>query len=399
MVSNPIAILLVLTTFLGTRRYDHQSPFEYSIEISKIDNRLQLIEHGRSFLSFLATVEPAELDKIGQRLLPHRIIVNQQAELQSASVTERNRTSAIHKGRHRRRTSGKWAQLVSSGRVGSSAETSTEVINQPNTTHQLQPHYSDPQRIYALGNPADSLAPMDPLSRGGEKIIGALLGPSSADRNSGEVEDSDFIQPDAQSISSMAPHSRYMKAFRLLESHYHTRVSKPLGYAEIVSVIKLGDFFFAEKPKAFLSSLQETHTGQTFWHSEFVRPSTDGPVTERLFSSFHCAEILEERSAGDPLRLRMTRVLLYHYFVQLCERSYLSNERRTVGKDKTSTVIDEILKEIYGSDLQEHGSESYKRRKTSIHRHKKIGKRWTLLVGFLGCGVLLLCSNSMSKQM
>jgi hypothetical protein len=95
----------------------------------------------------------------------------------------------------------------------------------------------------------------------------------------------------------------------------------------------------------------------------------------------------------------MARVLLYHYFVQLCESSEISHKQQAVGHDRTTAAIDELLKEMYGSDQQGCDPEVYEKRRKSFHNNKRIGKRWATLINFLGYGVLLLCSDQMNTQM
>lgn len=208
---------------------------------------------------------------------------------------------------------------------------------------------------------------------------------------------------DRHSISTTdtMPHSRFMQAFRLLEAHYCGPDSGALSYADIVEVIQIGDFFLLDNLTKFLSNLQRAHTDRSIWRSDFVEPSMTGSLQERLFRSFNCASTLEERAAQDPLRLRMARVLLYLYFVQLCKfvgGSFTRGEQ-AVGQGKTTTAIDTILEEIYGLGQLEHDDEVYKKRRRSFHKNKRIGKRWVTMINHLGCGVLLLCSDHTSTAM
>ncbi|KAF1365197.1 hypothetical protein EJ07DRAFT_51756, partial [Lizonia empirigonia] len=85
-------------------------------------------------------------------------------------------------------------------------------------------------------------------------------------------------------------------------------------------------------------------------------PSTGSSVVEKMLKSLRCAETIEYDSAVDPVRLRMARIFLYHYFEQKCidirKDPNLSN-RLSQGKRISSVVLDVILEEMYSCHDQQ----------------------------------------------
>ncbi|KAH8708406.1 hypothetical protein GQ44DRAFT_557649, partial [Phaeosphaeriaceae sp. PMI808] len=95
-------------------------------------------------------------------------------------------------------------------------------------------------------------------------------------------------------------------------------------------------------------------------------PTRGGTIIEKLFNGFCCAEILEQSSAIDPVRLRVARVVLYHYYKQLCvdarsDPNLLS--RRSRGRDTASVATDKILEDMYSSRKDQVDSRTWKRRR------------------------------------
>ncbi|KAF2184592.1 hypothetical protein K469DRAFT_579464, partial [Zopfia rhizophila CBS 207.26] len=123
---------------------------------------------------------------------------------------------------------------------------------------------------------------------------------------------------------------------------------------------------------------------------------------EKLLSGFRCAEVLELSLAADPVRLRIARIWLYHYFEQ--RRIDLHTDPSTLGKlssGKTiaSVVTDEVLNELHSTHDKRFRPQSRKQRRKSLQRHKKLGKRWLILATHLGLGILITCSTRLEVQM
>ncbi|KAF2174783.1 hypothetical protein K469DRAFT_458180, partial [Zopfia rhizophila CBS 207.26] len=80
-------------------------------------------------------------------------------------------------------------------------------------------------------------------------------------------------------------------------------------------------------------------------------PTTGSSIVERMLKSLRCAETVEHDSAVDPVRLRMARIFLYHYFeekrINVQKDPNLPN-LLSQGKDISSVVLDVILEDMYG---------------------------------------------------
>jgi len=192
--------------------------------------------------------------------------------------------------------------------------------------------------------------------------------------------------------------THYQSAFGLLRAKYYDVEPRRLGFAEIVEIIKLGDFFIDEHLGRVLSTFQQENTGYSIWHTANIEnPSEDAPPARQLLRTLRCAKMLEKRSACDVLRLRFARILLHRYFLQLCTTSNYVGKSR--GRSAASFVIDHILTEIYGPRSDDWSPRMKQQHRTSLLRHKRVGKRWTMLARFLGSGILLICSKEADVHM
>ncbi|KAF2180775.1 hypothetical protein K469DRAFT_753136 [Zopfia rhizophila CBS 207.26] len=104
----------------------------------------------------------------------------------------------------------------------------------------------------------------------------------------------------------------------------------------------------------------------------------------------------------DPVRLRMARIFLYHYFEQkrldIQKDPDLAN-LLSQGKDRSSVVLDIILKDIYGRHDKQISLRVREQRRDSLKWHKRLGKRWSILAAHLGIGILVTCSKSLETRM
>ncbi|KAF1949652.1 hypothetical protein CC80DRAFT_362301, partial [Byssothecium circinans] len=87
-----------------------------------------------------------------------------------------------------------------------------------------------------------------------------------------------------------------------------------------------------------------------WYRAPLDNPSTSSSVVERMLMSLRCAETIEHNYAVDLFRLRMARILLYHYLEQRCidiqEDPKLPN-LLSQGKMISSVVLDEVLEDMY----------------------------------------------------
>jgi hypothetical protein len=147
---------------------------------------------------------------------------------------------------------------------------------------------------------------------------------------------------------------------------------------DIIKVIEVGDSFLREDAASFVSFHLSQNQNSLWCHLVVSNPTANGPLTEKLFKSFHCAEILEQQSAVYPIRLRIARVLLYWYYEQLCIDTYTNQtllSRHPRGRNTASTATDKLLEEIYHSHKDQDNQQVWKRHRTSLQRHKQIRKK------------------------
>ena len=202
--------------------------------------------------------------------------------------------------------------------------------------------------------------------------------------------------------SSLELGSHFGIAFAILTSIYGDSSEYAFNSTVLIDIIKLGDSFLRVDSKDFIESFRLGSRDGLWGRPLLTNPTLDSTITERLFISLQCAEILEQGSAVDPVRMRVARVILYHYYEQLCITSQSNPSllsQRSRGRDTASVVIDKILGEMYSSQTKQASLQKQRQRRESLHRHKKIGRRWCILAAHLGLGVLLVCHPNIETQM
>lgn len=204
-------------------------------------------------------------------------------------------------------------------------------------------------------------------------------------------------------LTPACPPSHYVRAFTILNSKYSDHPEHPLKPDTIIEIIKLGNSFLRVDVVSFIEYFCLGWSQNGLWYRPpLTNPTCDGTIAEKLFRGFHCAEILEQGSTVDLVRLRIARIFLYHYFEQLCVDSRTNPNmlnRRSRGRDTASVVTDQILEELYSSQKEQAGPRIQKQRRDRLQKHKKIGKRWSVLASRLGIGILLVCSPGLETQM
>jgi hypothetical protein len=196
------------------------------------------------------------------------------------------------------------------------------------------------------------------------------------------------------------PLSSHFRVTEVLTQRYGENTNQSLKSKDIKRVIQAGDSFIRKDAVDYISSYLEEQHG-SIWHEPILAsPPFDGTLNERLYKTFHYSDTIEQRSAVDPVRLRMARVLLYWYFGQLCtEIRNNGSSRRSRGRDTASIALDTLFKEIYQSQEGVHDAKVTKRRRASLQKHKQIGRRWTMLINCIGPGVLLICTPELAAEM
>ncbi|EUC39473.1 hypothetical protein COCMIDRAFT_111478, partial [Bipolaris oryzae ATCC 44560] len=154
--------------------------------------------------------------------------------------------------------------------------------------------------------------------------------------------------------------------------------------------------------KSFLTLLATVQGNDPWSRLPTGNPVTGMSLTEKMFKSLQCAEIISADSLIEPIKLRMARVLLYHQYeqkiVDLRHNTSLPT-RLSSGKGLASIAKSVILEKIYGSQYKNLTPRASKKRKNSLKWHIRIGKRWSYVISQLGAGIILTCSQVLEIHM
>jgi hypothetical protein len=204
-------------------------------------------------------------------------------------------------------------------------------------------------------------------------------------------------------LTYRCPQSHFTRGFDTLTSMYGNRAQEALTAETIIEIIQLGNFFLRDDLESFTESFRLASGQNSIWdRPSLMNPTEGGTLIERLFNGFRCAQILEQSSTVDPVRLRIARIVLYHYYEQLYVDAQSDSDllsRRSRGRSTSSVVTDKILEDMYGLRQEQFDSQTWTRRRASLQKHKKLGKRWCMVVDHLGFGILLTCHPSLATQM
>jgi hypothetical protein len=174
------------------------------------------------------------------------------------------------------------------------------------------------------------------------------------------------------------------------------------NYEKLTDIAEIGDVSFRKDAKEFIDLFCCRWSLENPWSRlPGENPTSKGSLTKRILRSLYCAETIEFESAVDPAKLRMARILLYHYHEQKCIdlskdpeiSNYLSQ-----GKGIATVANDAIFEEIYGCCDQSTSEETNKKRLSRFHWHKRVGKRWSFVASYLGVGIVLTCSRELAAR-
>jgi hypothetical protein len=203
-----------------------------------------------------------------------------------------------------------------------------------------------------------------------------------------------------QSTSSTTP-TQNPHAFEQLSSRYGGTSKQELENMQ--QIMEYSDHFLRKDAVSFIETFVSRCKQSDLWHRHpLSNPITGSSLAERTLQSLRCAETIENDTIMDPVRLRIGRVLLYHYMEQRVHD--IRNDRslpkaRSRGKDVRSTVIDLTLTDTYGHDDEPVSNEVSKQRRNNLIAHKTMGRRWSLLASHLGTGILLTCDPKLGAYM
>jgi hypothetical protein len=186
--------------------------------------------------------------------------------------------------------------------------------------------------------------------------------------------------------------------------HCYDQLNRLYGgsYEKLCYIIRIGDSFFREDARDFIIHFYRRWNSEDPWSRlPISNPTSKRPLTERMLKSLHCAEAIEFDSIVDPVKLRIARMLLHHYFEQLCIK--FKKDRRlcnlSPGKGVATAAKDVVLKMIYGCREKNLALEIRKKQENSFTWHKRIGKRWSYVASHLGVGIALTCSPTLEAHM
>lgn len=200
--------------------------------------------------------------------------------------------------------------------------------------------------------------------------------------------------------ASSPPPTHYLRSVKRLDALYGGSFAR--GVKNTNKIIKLGDAFLREDTVSFIESIRNRWRPEGLWYRPpLSNPTTGSSVVEKMLKSLRCAETVEHDSTVDPVRLRMARVFLYHYFEQKCIDVQKDPNLRNLlsqGKDMSS-VLDIILKDMYGRHDKQVGERVRKQRRKRLEYHKELGKRWSILAAHLEIGIIVTCSRKLEIHM
>jgi hypothetical protein len=227
--------------------------------------------------------------------------------------------------------------------------------------------------------------------------------------------DTKSASPAPSQISSnwtLSPIIGSMYHFPELSTHYHRsfdRLGSLYGghsknaVKNINYIIQLGDSFLRTDAASFIETLCDRWDTEGLWYRPALsNPAGDVSVMKRLLRGFHCAEVLQHGSIVDAFRLRISRVLLYQYYIELFAELQTSpslSDQRSSGKRTASVATDKILDELYNAHSEQFKLRTRKQWQDSLRRHKKLGKRWSILATYFGLGIFLTCSSDLETKM
>jgi hypothetical protein len=122
---------------------------------------------------------------------------------------------------------------------------------------------------------------------------------------------------------------------------------------------------------------------------------------ESLFRRYYDAEAFRRRSDIDHLKYRFLRILLYHDFEELCINIQNNLERYrplSRGQDAATVATDKFIDGL-GKASGEDVTWTERQQRESFRRHKKIGRRWSIVASHFGLGFFLTCSPELEAKM
>ena len=193
-----------------------------------------------------------------------------------------------------------------------------------------------------------------------------------------------------------SPQSLYARRIHQLDNT-HPEIQK-----YIASVVWLGDHFLREDVGKFLRLFCyrwcQTDLGYRLVPNSFAG---DDSRMQSLFTRYHHVETFRRCSGIDRLKYRFLRILLYHDFEELCINIQKNLERYrplSCGQDTASVATDRFIHGLSKAS-GENNTRTERQLRESFRRHKKIGRRWSIVASHFGLSIFLTCSPELEAKM
>jgi hypothetical protein len=349
---------------------------------------------GKAFLSLLASVEGEYLDLIQTKLLPHELLFEGSMPYRysfhaDSSVDPRPYSNLLNTRSFRHRL-GNVAdeQFVPDHH----ASTSPATCYSAHDKSELLKYQSSMRNHMAISNvqgedeEGTNLLLLSPQRRLGS-LSPSLL---SSNWNESPVTKTKF------SIPEDTTKTHWLHCYDQLNHLYGG------PYEGLCYIIRIGDSFLREDAKDFITQFYLRWNLEDPWcRLPITNPTLKRPLTEKMLKSLYCAEAIEFDSIVDPVKLRIARMLLHHYFEQLCNEFKKDQKSCNLspGKGVASVAKDVVLETIYGCYEKTLTPEIRKKQENSYTWHKRIGKRWSYVASYLGVGITLTCSPNLEAHM
>jgi hypothetical protein len=354
----------------------------------------QFMYTGKAFLSLLASVEGEYLDFIQTKLLPHELSFEDpmpyRYSIHADSGVDLRPCSNPLDTRSLRPRLGNVAdeQFVPDHRASSSPATCYSAYEESNLS-KYQAHMRDQMAISGLQ--AEDEEGTNSLLSSRQRRLGSLS-PSLLSSNWGESP----VTKTRFSIPEDTTKTHWLHCYDQLNYLYGG------PYEDLCYIIRIGDSFLREDARDFITQFYRRWNLEDPWSRlPISNPTLKRPLTERMLKSLHCAEAIEFDSIVDPVKLRIARMLLHHYFKQLCMNFKKSRKlcNLSPGKGVASVAKDIVLETIYNCRQRTLTPKIRKKHENSFKWHLRIGKRWSYVASHLGVGITLTCSPSLEAHM
>lgn len=206
--------------------------------------------------------------------------------------------------------------------------------------------------------------------------------------------------PDIRATGSLPPN--YADLSTAMANLFGTKTVFKLNHTQIHRAMSAGDGLLRDDLAEFLKGQLESWRKVSIWTQQnwelITRDLQPLDAVVQISRSVAC---IEERLEHDAIRLRMSQVLLFHWYRHLVTHFQESNIQRGHGLDGRGTksyAIDHLLEHTY-DDWHDVPADVKRKRRNAFHNQQRFGRRWLILASSLGFGVLIACADDTTKLM